>query len=64
MTLPNWKIWSRFAETFTRKPPQPRCTCGRFCSSHEDVPDMKAKLISELSAQHKHVPVYFRKERA
>jgi hypothetical protein len=47
-----------------RKPLQPRCSCGRYCSSHEEVPDMKAKLISELSAQHKHVPGYFRKGRA
>ena len=38
---------------------QPRCTCGRFCSTH-DTPDMTAKLISELSAKGIHIPARLR----
>ena len=43
---------------------QPRCTCGRFCSTHDAAPDVNAKLVAELTAQNKSVPAYFRRERA
>ena len=39
---------------------QPRCSCGRFCSSsHEAPPDATAKLVSELSSQGLYVPAKF-----
>ena len=38
---------------------QPRCSCGRFCSTH-DAPDMTAKLISELSGKGIHIPARLR----
>jgi hypothetical protein len=39
---------------------QPRCSCGRFCSTHDAPPDMTAKLISELSAKGMPIPARLR----
>lgn len=38
---------------------QPRCSCGRFCSTHEAPPDATAKLVSELTSQGLYVPARF-----
>lgn len=40
---------------------QPRCSCGKFCSTHVEVPDVHQKLAAELTAQGKHVPELFRR---
>lgn len=40
---------------------QPRCTCGRYCSTHDEVPDINAKLVEELTAKGQYVPAAFRR---
>lgn len=44
---------------FAHPKPQPRCSCGRFCSTHEAPPDATAKLVSELTSQGLYVPAKF-----
>ncbi|MBN9332966.1 hypothetical protein [Devosia sp.] len=38
---------------------QPRCTCGRFCSSHEEKPDATDRLIKDMTAAGLYVPSRF-----
>ena len=49
----------RLLSLFARPKAQPRCSCGRFCSTHEAPPDATAKLVSELSSQGLYVPAKF-----
>lgn len=58
--LPDWL--RRLTLSKSKIKPQPRCTCGRFCSTHDDVPDVKSKLVAELSAQGAYVPARFAKK--
>jgi len=54
--LPTWLV-----RLLASKPTiQPRCSCGRFCSTHEEAPDIKSKLVAELTVQGRHVPKLFR----
>lgn len=55
-------IFRRKSEPLPHVVIQPRCTCGRFCSTHDDVPDVKSKLVAELSAQGAYVPARFAKK--
>ncbi len=39
---------------------RPRCTCGRFCSTHEAPHDIIGKLVSALTAKGSYVPPLLR----
>lgn len=40
--------------------PQARCTCGRFCTTHEEKPDATPKLVADMTAAGLYVPKHFR----
>lgn len=53
-------LTTRLLNLFLRPKPQPRCSCGRYCSTHDQAPDMTAKLVSERLERGLYVPAKLR----